>query len=188
MVETINVLLDPCKDRVVKTVPLPPRYPMKKDELYQMKGKSNLKALGKVRVPNAALMRKHLLKEGTVSKDLLVTLLQDVTTVFRAEPNLIKLREPCVIIGDIHSQFYDMIHMFEKVIDPRMETGLGGNNNVRTNLLFLGDYVDRGIFSLEVCLYLFCLKINNPNEVIMLRGNHESRAMTEHFTFRSEIL
>jgi hypothetical protein len=43
--------------------------------------------------------------------------------VFRAEPNLIKLKEPCVIIGDIHGQFYDMIHMFEKVIDPRLETG-----------------------------------------------------------------
>lgn len=53
-----------------------------------------------------------------------------------------------------------------------------------TNLLFLGDYVDRGIYSLEVCVFLFCLKINFPNAVIMLRGNHESRAMTEHFTFR----
>lgn len=57
-----------------------------------------------------------------------------------------------------------------------------------TNLLFLGDYVDRGIFSLEVCVFLFALKLNYPKEVVMLRGNHESRAMTEHFTFRNEIL
>ena len=58
----------------------------------------------------------------------------------------------------------------------------------RTNLLFLGDYVDRGIYALEVCVYLFCLKLNYPKNVIMLRGNHESRAMTEHFTFANECM
>lgn len=48
--------------------------------------------------------------------------------------------------------------------------------------------MDRGIFSLEVCVFLFSLKLCFPKEVTMLRGNHESRAMTEHFTFRNEIL
>ena len=48
--------------------------------------------------------------------------------------------------------------------------------------------MDRGMYSLEVCFFLFCLKLNHPKCVTMLRGNHESRAMTEHFTFRNEIL
>lgn len=108
-------------------------------------------------------------------------LVQDVTKIFKNEPNMLKVNQPVVIIGDIHGQYFDMIHMFEKVIDPR-----GGPPNV--NLLFLGDYVDRGFFSLEVLVFLYALKIKFPKEVIMLRGNHESRAMTEHFTFRSEIL
>lgn len=103
-----------------------------------------------------------------------------MTAVFKAESNLLKVQEPVIIIGDIHGQFYDMIHMFEKVVDPK---GIP-----QTNLLFLGDYVDRGIFSLEVLVFLYSLKLNFPRSVIMLRGNHESRAMTEHFTFRTEIL
>ena len=35
------------------------------------------------------------------------------------EPNMIRIQEPVIIIGDIHGQFYDMIHMFEKVVDPK---------------------------------------------------------------------
>ena len=55
-------------------------------------------------------------------------------------------------------------------------------------MLFLGDYIDRGIYSIEVLIFLFTLKLNNPANIVMLRGNHESRAMTEHFTFRNDVL
>jgi serine/threonine-protein phosphatase 2B catalytic subunit len=55
-------------------------------------------------------------------------------------------------------------------------------------MLFLGDYVDRGIFSIEVLIFLFSLKLNFPKDVVLLRGNHETKAMTEHFTFREEVL
>ena len=91
-----------------------------------------------------------------------------------------KLKEPVIIIGDIHGQYYDLIHMFEKVVDSR--------NIKETNLLFLGDYVDRGNYSLEVLIFLYALKIAYPKNITMLRGNHESRAMTEHFTFREEVM
>lgn len=67
-------------------------------------------------------------------------------------------------------------------------------------MLFLGDYVDRGPFSLEIILFLYALKVNiylffqswkqlnHPTKVFLLRGNHESRMMTSHFTFREEVL
>lgn len=58
----------------------------------------------------------------------------------------------------------------------------------KINYLFLGDYVDRGIYGVEVMLLLLSIKLNYPKNVIILRGNHESRNMTENFTFRDEVL
>jgi serine/threonine-protein phosphatase PP1 catalytic subunit len=53
-------------------------------------------------------------------------------------------------------------------------------------LLFLGDYVDRGKHSTEVMAILLCLKVKFPHNVILLRGNHESREMTIRYGFAAE--
>ena len=53
--------------------------------------------------------------------------------------------------------------------------------------LFLGDYVNRGKQSCEVICLLFALKARFPDQVIMLRGNHESQAITRIYGFFDEI-
>ena len=55
-------------------------------------------------------------------------------------------------------------------------------------LLFLGDFVDRGAWGTEIVLLLFTLKIKYPDRVLLLRGNHESREMTEQFNYREQAL
>lgn len=91
-----------------------------------------------------------------------------------------RVEAPCIIIGDIHGQFFDL----SKLMDDKSELFW----NYQNNFLFLGDYVDRGIYSVEVLVILFTIKIKWPKRVILLRGNHECRAMTQMFTFRRECL
>ncbi len=81
-----------------------------------------------------------------------------------------------VVVGDIHGDFFTLKKIMETI------DFLNYLKNESNLLIFLGDYIDRGKYSLEVLLFLCRLKNSHPNNVFMLRGNHESY---NHFPFSS---
>lgn len=97
--------------------------------------------------------------------------------ILTSESNVQPVKCPVTVCGDIHGQFWDMMELFR----------IGGRPP-DTNYLFMGDYVDRGLYSLETVTLLILLKVRFKDRITILRGNHESRQITQVYGFYDECL
>jgi diadenosine tetraphosphatase ApaH/serine/threonine PP2A family protein phosphatase len=111
-----------------------------------------------------------------VKKELLL-ILPKIEDLLESEPAVLRIdAKPIMIIGDIHGD----LKAFDSILGER------GTIDCK-NIIFLGDYVDRGMQGTEVLLKLFRLKLEDPEHVFLLRGNHETVDMNLYYGFFEEI-
>jgi len=111
------------------------------------------------------LQRCEIIKENEVK--LLCTKAREILS---EESNVQKIASPVTICGDIHGQFYDLQELFKV-----------GGDVPDTNYLFMGDFVDRGFYSVETFLLLLALKVRYPDRITLsvaiMRVDRSPRSM-----------
>jgi len=119
----------------------------------------------------------QLLNHELVSENDLICVFRMAEEVFFEEGTLLNLSLPITMCGDVHGQFYDLVKLFDVSGSPD-----------NTRYIFLGDYVDRGYYSLETFSLLIAYKVKYPSSFYMLRGNHECRSINQTYGFYDEIV
>uniref|UniRef100_A0A0K2TVH7 protein-serine/threonine phosphatase n=1 Tax=Lepeophtheirus salmonis TaxID=72036 RepID=A0A0K2TVH7_LEPSM len=125
---------------------------------------------------------RHFKNEKKLSTSTARKILKESKELFASQSSLVDLRlkedETLIIVGDIHGQFFDLIHLLEKF----------GLPNEKRKYLFNGDIVDRGAWGVEAALLIFSLSLLNPSVVHVGRGNHEWDEMNKLYGFENEVL
>ncbi|CAL5353880.1 unnamed protein product [Camellia sinensis] len=103
--------------------------------------------------------------------------------IFMQETTVLQLKAPIKVFGDLHGQFGDLMRLFDEYGFPSTAGDI-----TYIDYLFLGDYVDRGQHSLETITLLLALKIEYPENVFLIRGNHEAADINALFGFRLECI
>ncbi|RKO88807.1 Metallo-dependent phosphatase-like protein [Blyttiomyces helicus] len=122
----------------------------------------------------------HLRAQKKLHRKYTYKIMAAVKDIFTANPPIVDITIPegakITVCGDIHGQFYDLLHVFD-------ENGIPSPTNM---YLWNGDFVDRGSFSIECILTLFSFKWLYPDSVFLNRGNHETDDMNRAYGFQGE--
>lgn len=106
-------------------------------------------------------------KGGLLPKRDAYLMVLDFIDILKKEPTLQDVSIPAgkalTVVGDLHGQYWDFMNILT----------LTGRPSADAPMIFNGDFVDRGSWSIEVILSLIAFKLKDPGSVFLNRGNHE---------------
>jgi len=130
-----------------------------------------------------SLNASHITKIGRdipipiFSEEVLLDLNRYSQHFLQKSPIMERIVGPIIIVGDLHGSLHDLIRIFaENGVPPKQ------------SYLFLGDYIDRGPFSVEVITLLMALQCEYRTNITLLRGNHEFRSVNSSYGFKDDLM
>jgi protein phosphatase len=118
-----------------------------------------------------------LLTLPILTAEFVADLFARVQVIFASEPTLLAISSPCLVVGDIHGQVLDLCRILNTFGLPPQR-----------RYLFLGDIVDRGEFSVECLVIVYLLKALWPDDVYIIRGNHEFTFLCSQCGFMAQLV
>lgn len=116
----------------------------------------------------------------------IIKLCDQAEEIIKNQSMVLRFDSPVKIFGDIHGQYADLMRFFDLWEAPFDSYNNCDGDIVCFDYLFLGDFVDRGNHSLETICLLLALKVKYPNQIHLIRGNHEDKWINNGFGFSEE--
>ncbi|CCD64197.1 Serine/threonine-protein phosphatase [Caenorhabditis elegans] len=141
-------------------------------------------------------------RQHVYEKSDLLLLIGQIMELFKMEKTLATISPPVTIVGDIHGQYPDLVRILNSRISKEEAKQKIVTSYSSNRFVFLGDYVDRGNHSIECICLVFALKVLDlkfvsllvimfqiayPTNFVLLRGNHETKAINFAYGFREEL-
>ncbi|WNY22888.1 hypothetical protein MmiHf6_01800 [Methanimicrococcus hongohii] len=111
-------------------------------------------------------------------KDKLSENLKRIRPIFKKEDAVVSSSfKKTLIATDIHGDYHALEFVLKFAEMKKVDS-----------YVFLGDYIDKGRYSVDVLNILFDMKCKDPNKTILLRGNHETRGLSPWLEFGEDLV
>lgn len=112
-----------------------------------------------------------------LTHDEINQIIGEIENQLKGLPNVVETPKTRLFyIGDLHGDLESARKIASKIIHSDYHA------------VFLGDYVDRGDAQVDTLMHVLALKLQYPERITILRGNHESQDVSKRYGFHSEVL